>query len=85
MDIIWDDYMATNHYAASYTEKIISKVTKSGMNGEILRPLLEVRKEYLAAALARIDEKYDGLNNFVEKILEADVVGLRERYLTNDE
>jgi protein-tyrosine phosphatase len=85
MDIIWDDYMATNLYAASYTEKIISKVTKSGMNGEILRPLLEVRKEYLAAALAMIDEKYDGLNNFVEKVLEADVVGLRERYLTNDE
>lgn len=85
MDIIWDDYMATNHYAASYTEKIISKVTKSGMNGEILRPLLEVRKEYLAAALTRIDEKYDGLNNFVEKVLEADVVGLQERYLTNDE
>jgi hypothetical protein len=77
--------MATNQFAASYTEKIISKVTKSGLNGEILRPLLEVRKEYLTAALARIDQKYDGLRNFVEKILEADMVGLREKYLTNDE
>ena len=85
MDHIWDDYMATNQFAASYTEKIISKVTKSGLNGEILRPLLEVRKEYLTAALARIDEKYDGLINFVENILDADVVGLREKYLTNDE
>jgi protein-tyrosine phosphatase len=85
IDHIWDDYMATNQFAASYTEKIISKVTKSGLNGEILRPLLEVRKEYLTAALARIDQKYDGLRNFVEKILEADMVGLREKYLTNDE
>ena len=78
---IWDDYMATNKYSGPYTEKIIKKVTESGLNGEILRPLLEVRKEYLGAALSRIDLKFGGLQNFVENVLKADAAKLREKYL----
>jgi protein-tyrosine phosphatase len=80
---IWDDYMATNTFAASYVEKIIVKVTKSGLNGEILRPLLEVRREYLAAALNRIDIQYNGINSYVEDVLKADKAQLREKYLMN--
>lgn len=45
MDVIWNDYMATNLYSKAYSENIIRKVTESGQNGEILRPLLEVRTE----------------------------------------
>ena len=82
---IWIDYMATNDFAAPYTEKIICKVTKSGLNGEILRPLLEVREEYLGAALMEINRKYDGLNSFVEHVLKADFAKLQEKYLTNYE
>ncbi len=78
---IWDDYMATNEYAASYTEKIIRKVTESGLNGSILRPLLEVRKEYLGSALTHIDEKYNGLKCFVEVVLKADTAMLKKKYL----
>ena len=82
LEHIRDDYMATNVFAKSYTEKIIRKVTESGMNGEILRPLLEVRKEYLDAALNEIDLKYNGLTNFVLDVLKADCEKLQERYLT---
>ena len=81
LEHIWADYMATNVFAASSTEKIIRKVTESGLNGEILRPLLEVREEYLRAALDEIDLKYDGLNNFVRNVLNADTYKLREKYL----
>jgi protein-tyrosine phosphatase len=81
MQNIWDDYMATNQYSGPYTEKIIKKVTESGLNGEILRPLLEVREEYLGAALTEIERKYDGLASFVTNILKADSVKLQEKYL----
>jgi protein-tyrosine phosphatase len=73
--------MATNIYAREFTEKIIRKVTESGKDGTILRPLLEVRPEYLQAALDRIDEKYSGLGAYVKTILNADVDLLREKYL----
>jgi len=79
---IWDDYMATNLYAESSTQKIIRKVTESGLNGEILRPLLEVRKEYLEAALNEIEYKYNNLKYFVIEVLKADCEKLQERYLT---
>jgi len=80
-DAIWDDYMATNEFAASTTEKIIRKVTAAGLNGGILRPLLEVRKEYLQAALDRIDLRYKGLDNFVLNILGAEASVLQNKYL----
>lgn len=82
MQHIWDDYMATNLYAESSTQKIIRKVTESGLNGEILRPLLEVRKEYLEAALNEIVHKYRNLQHFVTEVLKADCEKLQERYLT---
>lgn len=82
---IWEDYMATNNFVSAFNEKIIRKVTESGLNGEILRPLLVVREEYLAAALTQIDGKYNGLRNFVENVLEADAVRLQEKYLESDE
>jgi protein-tyrosine phosphatase len=79
---IWVDYMATNEFTAHAADKIINKVTASGMNGGILRPLLEVREEYLRAALTEIDRKYGGLECYVENILKADSAKLKEKYLT---
>ena len=81
MEAIWKDYMATNDFCVISTEKIISKVKKSGLNGDLLRPLLEVREEYLNAALAEIDTQFGGLENYVVNVLNADVAGLREKYL----
>jgi len=82
MNDIWKDYMATNDLTAPYVERIIQKVNESGQEGEILRPLLEVRREYLQAALDRIDQHYDGITQYVQNVLMADVDKLRERYLT---
>jgi protein-tyrosine phosphatase len=83
MENIWKDYMVTNEYAGYYTQKIILKVTASGLNGEILRPLLEVRHEYLESALIEIDRKYYNLQNFVTDVLKADCKKLQKKYLTN--
>jgi protein-tyrosine phosphatase len=78
---IWTDYMATNLYLAEFAERVVRKLTANGQNGEILRPLLDVRREYLQAALDRIDEGYNGLDAFVRDVLKADTVQLQNKYL----
>lgn len=80
-DVIWKDYMETNARTSAFVEKIIKKVNESGQNGSILRPLLEVRHEYLQSALDEIDLSYGGLDQYVRNILEAKVDRLREIYL----
>ncbi len=83
MPHILEDYMATNVFGKSYTDKIIRKVTESGLNGEILRPLLEVRIAYLEAAMDEINRFSGSLLNFVDVVLKADMVTLRQKYLVN--
>ncbi|MEI6898855.1 MAG: tyrosine-protein phosphatase [Bacteroidota bacterium] len=79
--VIIENYYATNAYNAKYAAKIIGKINEMGHNGELMRPMLEVRPEYLEAALDEIDEKYDGLEEYVTITLKADVERLRERFL----
>jgi protein-tyrosine phosphatase len=80
-ETIWTDYMATNIHAAVSMEKIMRKATESGMNGAILKPLLEVRREYLQAAIDRIETKYQGFEFYVQNILHADFDRLQQKYL----
>jgi len=81
LEDIRNDYMATNALTKSIMQKFIRKVTESGLNGEILRPLLEVRIEYLDAALDEINRNYGSLHDFARDILKADVLTLRDKYL----
>ena len=83
MEHIREDYMATNKFAAVFIEKIIKKVNDSGLNGAILRPLLEVRAAYLDAALEEILNYSVSLDAFVTDILKADKKKLQEKYLEN--
>lgn len=83
LENIWDDYLDSNSYSEPTILRIIRKVSESGMKGELLRPLLEVRKEYLQAALDEIGLKYGGLQSFVVEILKADSAKLQQRYLEN--
>ncbi len=80
-DSIFADYIASVNYNAALTTKLINKINEKGHNGEIVRPLLEVKKEYLDAALTEIRESHDDLHTFVIKALKADVARLRERFV----
>jgi protein-tyrosine phosphatase len=82
MKLILEDYYSTNIHNLEYSNKIIEKINEMGLNGELMRPMMEVREEYLNAALGEIDLKYGGLNTFLTEILKADIVTLKERYLT---
>ncbi|MFH1160832.1 MAG: tyrosine-protein phosphatase [bacterium] len=75
------DYMLSNLHLKDLAEKVIRKVTEKGNNGEILRPMMEVRCEYLDAALKHIDAKFGNLNHFLGHILKADRTSLKKRYL----
>jgi protein-tyrosine phosphatase len=79
--VILEDYLATNEYNRLYIEKFLRKITETGLNGAILRPMLEVRESYLQSAINEIDRRFGGLNEYVEKYLRADIGELRVRFL----
>jgi protein-tyrosine phosphatase len=80
-DSVFDDYIASAIHNAALTTKLINKINENGHNGEIIRPLLEVKKEYLDAALEEMRENHGDLHAFVLNTLNADVARLKERFL----
>lgn len=86
---IIDDYLLTNNYLP--VEKEIQRLSKefsdhtgAPISEDVLRPLLEVRPEYLAACLEEIRDRYESKEHFYESALELDerhLAILRERYL----
>jgi protein-tyrosine phosphatase len=80
-DLVLEDYYATNRHNAAYSDNIIEKINNLGFQGELMRPMLEVRPEYLNAAMEVIDKQFGGLQNYVINTLKAEIERLRERYL----
>jgi len=86
---IIDDYLLTNEYLPLEQEvaRLSSKFsdhTGSAVSEEVLRPLLEVRPEYLAACFEEIKKRYESKEHFFDSALdldEAKIALLRERYL----
>lgn len=86
---IIDDYLLTNSYLSVDKEierlsKEFSDHTGSAVSEEVLRPLLEVRPEYIAACLEEIKKRYESKQHFFETALNLDdttVSRLRDRYL----
>ena len=79
--VILDDYYATNRYNEKYAEKMIGKIKEMGLKGDLMRPMLEVRPEYLEAALDEIDNEFEGIDNYIKNVLKADVNSLKNRFL----
>jgi protein-tyrosine phosphatase len=76
-----EDYFLTNHFGLAYADGVVKMMNENGMNGEIIRPLMEVREDYLAAALSTIHQFYGGMEPFIREVLGADVKKLRGKYL----
>jgi protein-tyrosine phosphatase len=76
-EVIRKDYLATNVYSRSFADKIVAKTNEKGMHGEIIRPLLEVRDEYIDAALEVIEKEFGGMEQFLVKELRVDKGMLR--------
>jgi protein-tyrosine phosphatase len=88
-ETIIEDYLLTNKYLAIDTEverlsKEFRDQTGQPLSAEALRPLLEVRPEYLAACFEEIRTRYASKEHFFEIALDLDekkLALLRERYL----
>jgi protein-tyrosine phosphatase len=81
MKDILKDYFMTNQFAQAHVSHIIGILNNDGHNGELMRPMLEVRQEYLDAAFSTIAQKYGDLEKFVFGELAADKDLLRSRFL----
>ena len=79
-ETIIDDYMASNEYNKEATENTISYVNATGLNGELLRPVLEVKHEYINKAYETIDNQYGGMESYL-KLLGVDTEKLKSLYL----
>ena len=81
MDTIMQDYFLSNERLKPLIEKFVKKIYEQGRNGEIIRPMMEVRPEYLKAAIDEIDTSYGGMENYLCNILKADTELLQSKYL----
>lgn len=76
------DYMLSNFYLKPVADRVIHKVKEAGNpNSNILRPLMEVRDEYLDAALDEIENQFGTADCFLTEILKVNQIVLQTRYL----
>ena len=88
-EAIVDDYLLTNKYLPVEEEverlsKEFSDHTGSAVSEEVLRPMLEVRPEYIKACFEEIKKRYESKEHFFESALDLDkskVAHLKDRYL----
>lgn len=88
-ETIMEDYLLTNNYLP--VDKEIERLsqtftdhTGSAVSEEVLRPMLEVRPEYLAACFEEIKKRYKSKQHFFETALNLDnnkMELLKDRYL----
>ena len=75
------DYFLSNERLKDFANKVVLKINGSGRNGEIIRPMMEVRPEYLHAAYDEIDRISGSMENYLRKILQTDIDLLKRKYL----
>lgn len=88
-DKIIDDYLLTNQYLPidAEIEKLSQTFTDSTgapVSHQVLRPLLEVRPEYLLACFDEIKQRFESKEHFFETALKLDkakIEQLKKRYL----
>jgi len=88
-DAIIDDYLLTNRYLPieEEIERLsgqFSDHTGSAVSDEVLRPMMELRPEYLQACFEEIRRRYESSEHFYESALSLDkekIEKLKKRYL----
>lgn len=80
-----EDYLFTNQAMKLKIQELTPIVLSYTQNDYTLLPILEevfsAKMEYLKEALGVIDRVYNGLDEFLEKILKVNIVNLRKKYL----
>ena len=79
-DDIVANYLESNYWNRGFNEKILAGVSQIGVSPDVMKPLLDVRPEYLEASIDAIGQAYGSVERFVEG-LDIDVDRLRGHYL----
>ena len=70
-----------NFRLRNFADKLVAKITEDGRNGEIIRPMMEVRREYLDAAIDEIEILAGSMENYLTDVLLVDSELLKSKYL----
>lgn len=85
-EVVMRDYMLTSRFFLPDREiaRLQAKYDMEHMEAAAVRPMLEVHEDYLAMALASIDEQYDSVEHYLQSALgvgSPEIAELRRRYL----
>jgi len=81
MDDILVDYYESNERLKTFADLYVKKVNEQGFNGNIIRPMMEVRPEYIQAALDEIDLSFGGMQAYLLGVLGAQTELLKDKFL----
>lgn len=84
-ETITQEYLASNYYRFGENESSLKKAAQFyGIDHRVLRPMMDVRKEYIQAAFDVIDNQYGGVENYLKTeigLTDNDLQALRNQYL----
>jgi protein-tyrosine phosphatase len=83
---VFEDYLLTNELAAEQNEGRIESAAALMDDSELLRPLLEVRREYLEAGFAAMKKEHGSFAKYLRKglgVRKADLEALKRNLLTD--
>jgi protein-tyrosine phosphatase len=75
------NYLESNVWNHRFNERALVIADNAGIDAAVVRPLLEVREDYLDAARAVIDRQYGGIERYLRETLQVDIDLLRRSYL----
>ncbi|MEI6884411.1 MAG: tyrosine-protein phosphatase [Bacteroidota bacterium] len=78
---IKEDYFISNLRLRALADRLVKKMSEDGKQGEIIRPMMEVRHEYLKAAMDEIEVSFGGMETYLNDVLQVDSELLKEKYL----
>lgn len=73
-ETILEDYMLSNVFLTAKYKDIVEQYPR-------LKPMFEVRPEFLNSGIRYIKEKHGSVENYIANVLEVDIAGFREMYL----
>ncbi len=80
-DDILANYLASNTHNTRFNEAALARAAPLGVAPEVMRPLLEVRGDYLDASVSAIEASHGSVERYLDEALGVDVARLRDHYL----
>ncbi|WP_053405823.1 tyrosine-protein phosphatase [Persicobacter sp. CCB-QB2] len=84
METILDEYEMSNHYRHGKNEELIKRFAFTGVSQDLMRVMMSVRRDCLAAAFDQMALEYGSVEQFMAEALEVsqeDILSLKAKYL----